>query len=194
MKFDITLNLKYQKIMATKHEKSFADYDKPYETNIIGLRGIIYFAVGLFFLIIITFSLMGLLQNVMESQSVAEKDAQSPMMMNEQERLPPEPRLQAAPGFGVESQQGRVNLELRASQSEYRTLHEQWETLWKDGQQDAKTGMVVTMPIEKAKQQFLEQSAGKPQPNAEQEGKLLKDSRSIVSLSSAGRTAADVRR
>ncbi len=180
--------------MATKHEKSFEDFDKPYETNTIGLRGIIIFAVGLFILVVFTFGLMWFLQNVMESQAIADKDAQSPMMMNEQERLPPEPRLQAAPGFGVESPQGRVNLELKAPQSEYRAMHEQWETLWKNGQQDQKTGMVVTMPLEAAKQKFLEQSAGKPQPNAEQEGKLLKDSRSIVSLSSAGRTAADVRR
>ncbi len=180
--------------MATKHEKTFVDLDKPYETNVIGLRGIIYFAVGLFLLVVITFGLMLFLQNVMEDQSIAEKDVSSPMAMNPQERLPPEPRLQAAPGFGVESQSGRINLELKAPQSEYRNLQEQWETMWKDGQKDAKTGTVVTMPIEEAKQKFLEQSGEKPQPNSEQMGEILKKSRSIVSLSSAGRTAADVRR
>ncbi len=177
-----------------KHEKTFVNYDKPYESNVIGLRGIIYFAIGLFVLVVITFSLMLFLQNIMEEQSVATKDAKPPMMMNEQERLPPEPRLQAAPGFGVDTQQGRVSLELKAPQSEYRNLQEQWATLWKDGQKDAKTGMTVTLPLEEAKRKFLEQSAGKPQPNAEQEEKVVRDSRSIVSLSSAGRTAADVRR
>lgn len=180
--------------MATKHEKNFENYEKPYETNVIGLRGIIYFAVGLFLLVVITFGLMLFLQNVMEDQSIAEKDVASPMMMNERERLPPEPRLQAAPGFGVESSQGRVNLELKAPQSEYRNLQEQWETMWKDGQKDAKTGTVVTMPIEEAKRKFLEQSAGKPQPNAQQKEEVVRTSRSIVSLSSAGRTASDVRR
>lgn len=178
--------------MATKHEKTYVDFDKPYESNIVGLRGIIYFAVGLLLLIIITFSLMLFLENVMEKQSVAEKDAKSPMMMTDEERLPPEPRLQAAPGFGVDSQNGRVNLELKASQSEYRTLYGQWETLWNRGQTDTKTGTVISMPIEQAKQKFLEQSAGKVQPNAE-EG-ILRKSRSIVSLSSSGRTASDVRR
>ena len=180
--------------MATKHEKTFVDYDKPYETNVIGLRGIIYFAIGLFLLVVITFGLMWFLQNVMEEQSVAEKDVTPPMMMSDQERLPPEPRLQAAPGFGVESESGRVNLELKAPQSEYRNLQEQWETMWKDGQKDAKTGTVVTLPMEEAKEKFLEQSAAKMQPNAQQKEEAIKKSRSIVSLSSAGRTAADVRR
>jgi hypothetical protein len=177
-----------------KHENTFVDSDKPYETNVIGMRGVIYFAVGLFLLIVITFGLMLFFQNIMEAQSIAEKDATPPMMMSDQERLPPEPRLQGAPGFEVESPQGRVNLELKAPQSEYRNLQEQWETLWKDGQKDAKTGTVITLPIEEAKKKFLEESAGKPQPNAEQGQKVLKDSRSIVSLSSAGRTASDVRR
>jgi hypothetical protein len=180
--------------MATKHEKSFVNSDKPYETNVIGLRGIIYFAVGLFLLVVITFGLMWFLQNVMEEQSIAEKDTASPMMLNERERLPPEPRLQAAPGFGVETERGRVNLELKAPQSEYRNLQEQWETMWENGQKDAKTGTVATLPIEEAKRKFLEQSGEKPQPNAQQKEEVMRNSRSIVSLSSSGRTASDVRR
>lgn len=177
-----------------KHEKTFVDLDKPYETNVIGMRGIIYFAVGLFLLVVITFGLMWFLQNVMEEQSIAEKDVVSPMMMNEQERLPPEPRLQGAPGFGVDDERGRINLELKAPQSEYRNLQVQWETMWRDGQKDAKTGTIVTLPIEAAKRKFLEQSAQKPQPNMQQDEEVMKKSRSIVSLSSAGRTASDVRR
>lgn len=177
-----------------KHEKSFANHDRPYETNVIGLRGVIYFAAGLFLLIVIAFGLMWFLQNVMEEQAMAEKDVASPMMMSVEERLPPEPRLQAAPGFGVDGDRGRVNLELKAPQSEYRNLQEQWETMWRDGQKDAKTGTVVTMPIEEAKRKFLEQNAENPQPNVQQEEEVMKKSRSIVSLSSAGRTASDVRR
>jgi hypothetical protein len=180
--------------MATKHEKSFNDFDKPYETNVIGLRGIIYFAIGLFLLVIITFSLMWFLQNVMEAQAKSEKDGKPTMMLSEQERLPPEPRLQAAPGFGVDSQQGRVNLELKAPQSEYRNLREQWETVWQDGQKDQKTGTVVTLPMEEAKKKFLEETASKPQPNAQQSENMLRTSRRMVSLSSSGRTAADIRR
>jgi hypothetical protein len=177
---------------APKHEKTFVDYDRAYETNLIGLRGIIYFGVGLFLLVVITFGLMYFLQNVMEQQAVETKDNKNPMMMTDTERLPPEPRLQAAPGFGVESEQGRVNLELRAPQSEYWELERQWEAQWANGQKDAKTGTVVTLGIEEAKKKFLEQSVNVR--SGEQAQKTLDESRSIVSYSSAGRTASDKRR
>ncbi|HXG86654.1 MAG TPA: hypothetical protein VNI84_21730 [Pyrinomonadaceae bacterium] len=176
-----------------KHEKSFVNYDKPYETNLIGLRGVIYFAVGLVVLIVTTFGLMYFLQNVMENQAVETKDTRNPMMVGAGERLPPEPRLQAAPGFGVESENGRVNLELSAPQSEYRVLKSQWEKLWAEGQRDEKTGMVVTMPIEEAVKKLIEQNADSG-VNAEEGQKLVDQSRSIVSYSSAGRTATDKRR
>jgi hypothetical protein len=176
-----------------KHEKTFVDFDKSYETNLIGLRGIIYFGVGLFLLIVITFGLMLFLQNVMEDEATESKDSKSPMMMNEKESLPPEPRLQTAPGFGVDSpQQGRVNLELKAPQSEYRELHQQWEKNWADGQKDPKTGTIISLPIEEAKRKLLEQNL--KANNSESGQKILNDSRSMVSFSSAGRIASDVKR
>ena len=178
--------------MKTKHEKSFVDFDRTYETNVIGMRGIIYFGVGLFLLIVVTFGLMLVLQNVMEDQAAETKDAKSPMMMNERENLPPEPRLQAAPGFGMESEQGFVNMELKAPQSEYREMERQWEKLWSEGQKDQKTGTVVTLPIDEAKRKFLEENMKKP--GGEQVEKSMDESRSIVSQSSAGRTATDKRR
>ena len=178
--------------MKTKHEKSFVDFDRTYETNIIGLRGIIYFGVGLFLLIVITFGLMLVLQNVMEDQAAETKDTKSPMMMNERESLPPEPRLQAAPGFGMDSEQGRVNMELKAPQSEYRETERQWEKLWAEGQKDAKTGTVVTLPIDEAKRKFLEENM--KTPSGETVEKSMDESSRIVSYSSAGRTATDKRR
>ncbi|MDQ6787141.1 MAG: hypothetical protein M3033_10075 [Acidobacteriota bacterium] len=177
----------------TLHEKSFNNFERPYETNIIGLRGVIYFGVGLFLLIVITFGLMYFLQNVMENQAIETKDAKNPMMMKPEERLPPEPRLQAAPGYGVESDKGFVNLELRASQSEYRLLKSQWEKTWAEGQKDPKTGMVITLPLEEAKAKLLQQNANSTM-NAEQGQKMLDDSRMFFSYSSAGRMATDKRR
>lgn len=175
-----------------KHEKSYVNFDKAYETNLIGLRGVIYFGIGLFLLIVVTFGLMYFLENVMEEQAVKDKDQENPMMMNNEERLPPEPRLQAAPGFGVESEQGFVNLELKAPQAEYRELYQQWEKTWAEGQKDPKTGTVISLPIEEAKRKLLEQSAKTESSEAGRQ--TLKDSRTIVSYSSAGRTASDVQR
>jgi hypothetical protein len=181
-----------KKIMGnTKHEKSFVDYDKTYEQNLIGLRGVAYFSIGLTLLIVITFGLMWALQNVMEDQARESKASTNPMVMSDQERLPPEPRLQAAPGFGVDSENGRVNLELKAPQSEYWELTRQWNNLLRNGQKDPKTGTVVTLPIEQAKERFLQQSAaaantGAAAPNSD----ILQKSRLIVSDASSGRQAS----
>jgi hypothetical protein len=181
--------------MATKHEKSFVDYDKAYETNIIGLRGIIWFAVGLFVLVVITFGLMLVLQNVVEDQA-KEKDSKNPnpMLMTKEQRLPPEPRLQAAPGFGVgEEGKDRVNLELRAPQSEYWELEKQWKKTWEEGQKDPNTGTVVTLPIEEAKEKLLQENV-KTRAATPEGQNILEDSRTVVSYSSAGRLASDKRR
>lgn len=176
-----------------KHEKTFVDFDKPYEQNIIGLRGIFIFAIGLFFLCVITFGLMFVLLNVMKQQS-EEADAKNrnPMQLNKEEQLPPEPRLQAAPGFGVDGPNGRVNLELKAPQSEYWELEKIWNAEMQNGQKDPKTGTVVTLPIEEAKKRILEQNV-KSVP-AQDGQKALEETRGIVSFSSAGRIASEKRR
>ncbi len=182
----------------TKHEKTFVDFDKPYEENLIGMRGIIYFAVGLFLLIVVTFGLMWAFQDVLEDNAKQTIDKKSPLAMNEQEKLPPlnGPRLQAAPGFGVDGPNGRINLELKAPQSEYRELHAQWEKEWKEGRlvvsQDGKTTTAMSLPIDEAKEKFL---AGNPKARTGGEAqKALDEARTFVSYSSAGRTRTDRRR
>ena len=179
----------------SKHEKTFVNLDKPYEQNLIGLRGIIIFGDCLFLLCVVTFGLMFFLQNVLEDQAKeTDRINQNPMTkgMTGKDFLPPEPRLQSAPGFGVDSENGRVNLELRNPQAEYDELHKQWEKLWKDGQKDAKTGTVVTLPMDEAKKKLLEQNP--KAVSAEQGQKSLEEATTFVSGSSAGRTTSDRRR
>jgi hypothetical protein len=177
---------------STKHEKSFVDFEQPYEQNIIGLKGVFYFGIGLVLLIIITFALMWALLNVFKEDAIAEKGQSGPMAMSEKERLPPEPRLQAAPGFGVESEKGRVNLELRAPQSEYRELKQQWADTWEHGLKDAKTGAVSAMPIDRAKELFLEQGV-KARSGANADNAAL-GSKLYFTDSSSGRRATERRR
>ncbi len=169
-----------------KHEETYVDFDKPYEANIIGMRGIIYFALGLFLLIVVTFGLMWLLQNVMEQDAVENKSSNNPMQLSKEEAVPPEPRLQAAPGFGVDGPNGRINLELQAPQAEYRELEKQWNKLLAEGQKDARTGMVITLPIAEAKKKLLEQSAAQKSEGGQNE---FEKSRMRVSDASAGRTS-----
>jgi hypothetical protein len=172
-----------------KHEKSFVDFDKPYEQNLIGMRGIIIFGVGLFLLIVITFGLMWVLEDAMEGEALETKGAKEPMAMTELEKLPPEPRLQSAPGFGVNGETGRVNLELREPQAEWREMRKMWLKGWEEGQKDQKTGTIVTLPIDEAKKKFLEQSS--QMKTDENTAKLYEESRRQVSFSSSGREPSD---
>lgn len=177
----------------TKHEKSFVDFDQPYEQNVIGLKGVFYFGIGLMVLIVVTFGLMWAFLNVLADNAREEKQSDTPMRMaNAKDRLPPEPRVQAAPGFGVEGPSGRINLELQAPQSEYWELKKQWRQVLENGQKDPGTGMMVTMPIEMAKEKFLGQAVkARSGPEAEN---AAKQSRMYFTDASSGRLAAEKRR
>jgi hypothetical protein len=177
---------------STKHEKSFVDFEQPYEQNIIGLKGIVYFGVGLLVLIVLTFALMWALLNVLEADARDSKQSDNPMAMSERERLPPEPRLQAAPGFGVQSGSGPINLELKAPQAEYWELKKQWDAQIKLGAKDPNTGAVSQLPIDAAKERFL-QSAAKARAGTEAEQAALR-SRMYFSDASSGRKATEKRR
>jgi hypothetical protein len=147
----------------------------------------------LFLLIVITFGLMwALLYKLNQFHQEAEAADQNPMGMSDREKLPPEPRLQLAPGFGVDSEKGRVNMELLPPAAEYQELHSQWLELWEHGQKDPKTGTVTIMPIDEAKEKLLEQNVkAKADPNAEEN---WKNSRSYVTDASSGRVAGEMRR
>ena len=178
---------------SSKHGNSPTAYEKGYEENVVGVKGIAYFGVGLVLLIVITFGLMWALMGVLEDQKAEEMKAdRNPMAISEMEALPPEPRLQSAPGFGVEGPNGRTNLELTAPQSEWRELEKQYKEIWEKGMKDAATGAVSAMPIEKAKEAFLSQQVkAKSGPEAE---KLYVESKLRFSDASSGRAATDRKR
>ena len=163
-----------------------------HEENEIGLKGIMYFGVGLLLLIVITFGLMMAFLGAMKDYWRDNAGPANPLGMSDKERLPAEPRLQSAPGFGVDSDKGRVNLELSEPSREYREVRRQWDERNEKGQVDPKTGMVAVMPIEKAKEKFLSSGAkAKSGPEAEA---FFKESRRFVSDASAGRANGETRR
>ena len=178
--------------MVAKHESTFTELDKPYEPNDIRLRGILGFGIGLLALILITFALMLAFLKVLNDKANEAAGPANPMAMSDKERLPPEPRLQLAPGFGVDSPDGRVNLELRVPSSEYREVRKEWDELLRNGQKDNKTGMIASMPIDEAKEKFLSQNV-KAKSGADAES-IWANSRLYVSDSSAGRLASEKRR
>jgi len=176
-----------------KHTNDVTELSRAYEENDIRLKGIIGFGIGLVLLIVITFGLMAAFMSKLKQFHDDEQKANAnPMGMNDKERLPPEPRLQLAPGWGVESDQGQINLELRAPGDEYRELHGQWLDTWEHGRKDPKTGTVTVLPIDEAKEKLIEQN---PKAKADpQAGEFVDRSRSYMTDASSGRVAGEVRR
>lgn len=179
----------------SEHREVIIDTDKGYESNTVDAKLIVYFTGGLFLLIVITFVLMWVFQYWVLEAQWAENDRKNemPMALKGDEKLPPEPRLQGAPGFGVDSPDGKINLELTEPQAEYRVLLKQWEKEWAEGQKDPQSGTVITLPIEEAKAKVLEEGAIRAR-SAEEADKTLKEATTMYSSSSAGRLASEIRR
>ncbi|MEJ7624686.1 MAG: hypothetical protein WKF34_11900 [Pyrinomonadaceae bacterium] len=180
--------------MSSKKERSdiAIELNAPYEQNEIELKGIFGFAIGLFLLIVVTFALMWALLNVLKDYSEENAGPVNPMIRAEKDRLPAAPRLQLAPGFGVESPNGRINMELGAPQAEYRELKKQWDDLWLHGHKDKASGATTAMPINEAKDRFLT-SGSKAKAGTEAETILI-DSKRYISDASSGRVASITRR
>jgi hypothetical protein len=109
-----------------------------------------------------------------------------PMALKQNERLPPEPRLQAAPGFEVKLQDGHTErLELKAPQTEYRVLRDQWEKTLRGELKDP-SGNPVAIPIDQAMKQVVS-GAGLPTNAKNASGKLEDNAISMPTAWSSGR-------
>jgi hypothetical protein len=73
-----------------------------HEASDISVNGVLTFVVALTILTVAVYVGMLLLFNTFQSQSQAEPKP-GPMALKQEQRLPPEPRLQAAPGFPLRS-------------------------------------------------------------------------------------------
>jgi hypothetical protein len=120
-----------------------------HESSDINVRAVLTFAVVL---TVTTFAVAFGLRYLFKffNEEEARSARRGPMALTQKDRLPPEPRLQGAPGFQVTLEDGQMrNLERGAPQSEYRLLRQQWEENLRTGLKD-QSGNVVGMPIDAA--------------------------------------------
>ena len=100
--------------------------DVTHEASDVDVAGVLKFVIALSVLGVAVFVLMWAMFRFLYAQAEKEPNP-GPMAMKPEERLPPDPRLQAAKGFGVKLETGEwVNLENREPEAEYRVLREQW--------------------------------------------------------------------
>lgn len=154
-----------------------------HEESDVSISGVVTFVVALTILTAGVYLAMLFLFNYFQLQE-AKEPAPGPMALSKKDRLPPEPRLQAAQGFQVTLENGqKVNLELSQPQMEYRVLRQQWDQDLLDGSRDS-TGKPIGMPITTAMEKVTEMNLPARVKGAEQVGSFAV---SVPTAASSGR-------
>jgi hypothetical protein len=141
--------------------------DVTHEVSDVYISGIAKFVVGLSILMIASFLLMWAIFDAFERR--VEEPKRSPMALAGNERLPPEPRLQGAPGFGEGLEKTAPQSKTEGSATvaegsdqpkspvwEIKAVRDQWNDVLANGPLD-KDGKRYGMPIERAKEEILKQ-------------------------------------
>ena len=151
----------------TSHIKNI---DVTHEVSDVYVGGIAKFVVALVVLMVASFLIVWGMFRALNSRIT--EPPRSPMALSEKDRLPPEPRLQGAPGFaeGLDKaaqakneNKGEVSNEIKNRAPlpkdplwEIRVVRDQWNDVLKNGPVD-QNGQRYGMPIEKAKEEVLKQ-------------------------------------
>jgi hypothetical protein len=158
-----------------------------HETSDIDIKGVLTFVVALTILGVFVYIGVILLFNHFKGQAAAEPKP-GPMALSQQERLPPEPRLQAAPGFKITLENGTtVDLAKKPPQAEFQVLNEQWEKELNGELKDA-SGNPLSIPISEAIKKVVS-GDGLPARTKEAPTKLEDYAISVPTAASSGRVS-----
>jgi hypothetical protein len=156
-----------------------------HEPSDVSVRGVLMFVVVLTIATAAVCGGMLLLFTYFDNQA-AKAPKPGPMALTDKERLPPGPRLQAAPGFEIKLENGQTeDLKLKPPQTEYQVLRGQWEENLKTGLKD-QSGNVVGMPIDAAIDKVVS-GEGLPTQVKGSSGKLSDYAISMPTAASSGR-------
>jgi hypothetical protein len=143
--------------------------DVNHEISDVNVPGIVKFLVGLSVLTVVTFVLMWGMFRALEKK--VKEPPRSPMALTEKDRLPPEPRLQGAPGFAEDLEKTTAVKKEEVAPApaitpgaplpndplyEIKVLRRHWDDVLANGPAD-QSGRRYGMPIEKAKEEILKQ-------------------------------------
>lgn len=158
-----------------------------HETSDVNVRGVLTFVVVLTVTTAVVSLGLWYLFIYFNTEKAKER-APGPLAirnLKEEDRLPPEPRLQGSRGFEVTLENGqKVKLELTHPKSEYEVLRRQWQAALQAGVKDS-AGNTVGVPIEDAMRRVV---SGAGLPARPTQGKVDDYGISIPTDSSSGRT------
>ena len=157
-----------QHVTETPDVSHIKNVDVVHETSDVNVPALLKFVLALTIMTVVVYFLMLFLFNFLNKQEAKNEPPAGPMAMSEKESLPPEPRLQSAPGFGLKLENGQwVTLEKREPEAEYRELRKQWERALSEGPKDP-SGKPVGIPIKEAMERILTGQGLPSRPNSPQ--------------------------
>jgi hypothetical protein len=133
--------------MAESHNDPVKNPDVSYEHTGVDLGPILKFAGGLVILGIVAFTLLWGLLAIFKRQGVPREAPPRVLARGEQERLPPEPRLQMAPGSTTA---------LRTPDYETKQVEQQWHSDLNSYGWINKNAGVVRIPVDEAAKLLLQ--------------------------------------
>ncbi|MDT7806550.1 MAG: hypothetical protein QOJ70_363 [Acidobacteriota bacterium] len=156
--------------------------DVAHEESDVAVRPLLWFVGGLTFFTIVVCGAMLLMFTYFLNREKSQELEASPLARQGEERLPPEPRLQLAPGWNVKTDDGQkhdlsyqANVEhVPQPWSEYLLVTDEWRREMEDyGWANQQAG-TVRVPVEQAMRVYLQrrqagqqqQGAQPPTPNA----------------------------
>ncbi|HLN97826.1 MAG TPA: hypothetical protein VK208_05135 [Pyrinomonadaceae bacterium] len=118
----------HRHVTETPDVSHIKNVDVTHEASDVSVSGVLKFVLALSVLGAVVFVLMWGMFRFLSAEETEKEPQAGPMAMRPEERLPPDPRLQAAKGFGVKLQNGEwVNLENKEPDAEYKALRGQWD-------------------------------------------------------------------
>jgi len=150
--------------------------DVAHEESDVAVKPLLWFVGGLTAFTIVVCVVVLLMFIYFQRREEAQELEASPLARQGKERLPPEPRLQLAPGFGVKTDDGQEHkLDYTAKtervpqpQSEYLVVRDEWRRELEDyGWADQQAG-TVRVPVDKAIQLYLQRQRAKQQAQESQ--------------------------
>ena len=147
--------------------------DVAHEESDVAVRPLLWFVGGLTAFTIVVCVVVLLMFMYFQKREESQELEASPLARQGAERLPPEPRLQLAPGFGVKTDDGREhkldyidparNERVPQPQSEYLIVRDEWQReLENYGWADQQAG-TVRVPVEQAMRLYLQRRADQSQ-------------------------------
>ena len=162
--------------------------DVTHETSDVNVPALLKFVLALTIMTAIVYVLMLFLFSFFNTQEINNEPPAGPMAMREQ--LPPEPRLQSAPGFAADLATSVGDADSKKPRDplwEIHVLRQQWERDLQEGAKD-QSGRTLGMPIKDAMEKFVaEQTAKASAKNNAQSGKSYDDS--LPTAASSGRVS-----